>query len=878
MLRQAFSGLTHFFENLFRRGEVEDGLDEELRSSFDMLVERRVERGMPLSDARRLTRLEFEGMEQVKERMRDNLAGASLQTLLGDACYAWRGLRRQKSFTFISVLMLALGIGATTAVFSVFYAVLMRPLPYDEPQQLAVIWASFRTAGTARAPVSGPILREVQNRNRSFSGVAGIWTRTRTFMGDMPEQVKAAMVTANFFDVMGVRAQRGHTFERGEEGSPATLLMDGFFRRRFAGNATLIGKGLPIEGEPGTLVGILPASFELHFAPDANIPPDVQVVDTFPSYVYSVREQYFIRLVGRLRPGVSMAEAQRDLNRVAKETRGTYADYDRDNLEFSITGMQADAVRDVKPALNALFAGAALVLLICCVNVAGLLVARGSDRRREMALRLAVGASRARILRQLFVEGAVLCTLGGLLGVALGWLGFRGMLAIRPERLAHLGDARLSWPVLAFAAASSLSAAMLFGLAPALETFRLDLVETLRARGSSWLAHLHRRSGNVLVICEVTLAFVLVIGAALTARTLSRLEQVRPGFEPRNLLAFQVAGMKLKQVAVWESQLAAVPGVELVGAISHLPLDTDIPNWYSPYQVEPKAREGATLISDLRCVTPGYFAAMGARLLEGRSFNRQDRANGEEVLIVDELVARMNWPGQSAIGKKIIAEHTTDKGFEPISSVVVGVVEHVQNHSLTKAVRGQIYMPFEQSPRNPLTFVLRTRVAPLSLVPTIRQMLHDTNKFAAMAKVRPMTEYVAREIAPSSFTATLAAIFASLAVLLAVTGIYGVLSYQISRRMPEMGIRMALGASGREVIRLVFRETFLLVGFGVALGTAGAWLVAGWIGSFLYGVSPHDPISFLLALVLLPVAAFVGSLLPAARAARANPAAMIRAE
>ncbi|HEY3936662.1 MAG TPA: ABC transporter permease, partial [Bryobacteraceae bacterium] len=863
MFRKTFTRLTHLFAYLFHRREVENGLDDELRSSFEMMAERRIAQGLSPDEARRLTRMEFEGLDQLKERVRDGMAGAGVQTMFRDARYAWQGVRRHKSFTFISVLMLALGIGATTAIFSIFYAVLLHPLPYDKPEGLAVVWANLRSAGTVRAPVSGAIVRELQNHSRSFSGVAGIWTITRTIRGDNPEQVKAAMVTVNFFDVLGVRAQRGHTFEKSEEGGPAIVLTDGLFGRRFAGDWSLMGKALPLQGGSNTLVGVLPANFQLHFAPDANVPRDIQIFDTFPADVYSGRDQYFIRVICRLKPGISMAEAQHDADRVAKEIRAKYAEYDRDDLQFTITGMQADAVRDVKPALDALFAGAVLVLLICCVNVAGLLVARAGDRRKEMALRLALGASRGRILHQLFVESAVLCAFGGVLGAALGWAGFRGLLAIRPERLSNIGDARLSWPVLALAAVSSLSAALLFGLAPALESFRMDIVATLRARDRSWIVRLHRRSGNLLVIGEVTLAFVLVTGAALTARTLSRLQQARPGFEPRSLLTFQIGGMKTNEIAGWESRLATLPGVEFVGATSHLPLDTDIPNWYSPYEPEPMTENhGATFISDLRCVTPGYFAAMGARLIAGRYFDRQDRANSRQVLIVDDLLARTTWPGQSAMGKKIRAEHVTRNGFEPISGVVVGVIQHLYNHSLAKAVRGQIYMPFEQSPRSPLTFVLRTRVPPLSLAPPIRRMLHDTTPFAAMAKIRPMTEYVAREIAPSGFTAVLAAIFAGLALLLAVTGIYGVLNYQISQRMPEMGIRMALGASAREVVRLVFKETLVLVGTGLLLGAAGALLVARWLAAFLYGVSPRDPMSFALALLLLPAAAFLGSLLP----------------
>jgi predicted permease len=881
-----FRRLACLFELFFRRPRLEDDLDEELRSSFEMIADRHVARGMTAARARRAARIEFEGLEQVKENVRDCLVGWALQTFLQDARYAWRGLRRAPSFAIISLVTLALGIGVNTAVFTVFYAMLLRPLPYGHPEQLAVIWAGLRAAGTARAPVSGTILREVAQRNRALAGVAGIWVGTGTFTGDNPEQVKVAQVTPNFFDVLEVHATHGRTFTKDDPtfGRPAMVLADGFFRRRFAADATLVGKGLKDAGS--TLVGVLPADFQLQFAPDANVPADAQGFIPFGDEIYRrPRTLYFLRLVARLKPGVSLAQAQRDLDRVAAEIRGAYTEFAADNLQFTLTGMHADAVRDIRPALAALFVGAAFVLLICCVNVTSLLLARASDRRREIALRLALGASRGRILLQLLAEGGVLCLLGGAAGIAVGWAGFRGLMVIRPERLARIGEAGLSWPALAFASAATLTAALLFGLIPAMESFRLDLIKTLRAGGRGWLGRLHRRAGGALVVSEITLGFVLVIGAALTARTLSKIEQVRPGFEPRRLLTFQLAfgrtlnpAVRFQAVTDWEAQLAALPGVERVGATSHLPLD-DFPNWYSPYRPEGTTEDrSSTWIADYRCVTPGYLAAMGARLIDGRFFDPQDRAGGRLVLIVDEVLARNTWPGEPAIGKTIVAEHIAAAGFVPVPAVVVGVVEHMRNHSLTREVRGEIYIPFEQSPRSPLTYVLRTRVAPLSLAPAIRRLLHDRDPNLAMAKVRPMTEYVEREIAPAGFTAVLAAVFGGLALLLAASGIYGVLHYQVSRRLPEMGIRMALGARAGDVLRLVLREGLALAATGVLLGVLGALMSARWLGALLYGVSPRDPLSFGLALVLLPAAAFLGCWRPAWRAAGANPAETMREE
>jgi predicted permease len=876
--------LRQLFDFLFRRRRAEDDIDEELRSALEILTGQYIARGMAPAEARRAARIEFEGLEQVREKVRDRLFGAGLRAAVQDARYAWRGLWRRPSFAAVALVTLALGIGVNTAVFSVFYGVLLRPLPYDRPERLALVWARFKAAGHSRAPVSGAILGEIERRNRSLSGVAGIWTITRTLLGDNPEQVKCARVTANFFDVLGVRAGRGRTFAQDERGGPAILLTEGIFRRRYAADERLLGKGIPMLGATGagTLTGVLPPDFELRFAPDANVPADVQMFDTFPNSIYAGRDQYYIRVLGRLKPGVSLAEAQRDLDRVAREIAAAYTEYGSEDLAFTVAGMQADAVRDVKPALTVLFAGSAFLLLICCVNVAGLLVARAGDRRREIALRLALGASRGRVLAQLVAEGAVLCAVGGAGGIAAGWAGYRGLLAIRPERLARLADSGLNWPVLALAAGCSLLAAMLFGLVPALESFRLDVMSTLRSGGRGLLGAIDRRLGGALAIAEIAVAFVLVTGAALTARTLARIERASPGFEPRQRLAFQVAGVLpggLGGVRDLEAKLAAVPGVEAAGAISHLPLDTDLPNWYSPYRPQGFTEsQSAGLVADLRCVTPGYFAAMGTRLVAGRFFDAQDRANSREVAIVDEMLARTTWPGESAIGKMMDAEHVTGNGFVPVPTVVVGVVEHIHNHSLTRAVRGQIYMPFEQSPRGPLTFVLRTSVPPLSLAPTVRQLLRERSRTAAMAKVRPMTDYVAREVAPAGFTAVLAGVFAAVALLLAATGIYGVLNYRVSRRLPEMGIRMAVGASTRDVLRLVLREGLGLAAAGVLLGSAGALLAGRWLGSLLFGVGPRDPLSYGLALLLLPAAALAGCWRPAVRAAAANPADMIREE
>jgi putative ABC transport system permease protein len=792
-----------------------------------------------------------------------------MDSFLQDVRYGWRGLRRSRSFTCISLVTLALGIGVNTAIFSIFYGVLLHPLPYNRPEQLVRIWAPFRQA---RAPMSGPMFAEIERRNRAFTAIAGLWVvEPRTLTGDRPEQLKTIRVTADFFDVLGVRPALGRSFMTEDRGTPAVMLSDSAFQRRFEGDPALLGKNLPTQDAGATVVGILPPRFQLQFAPDANVPADLELFDTFGSNLARMNGR-FLRIVGRLKPGVSMADAQSDLDRVAAEIGAKLPLQDK-SFSLQMAGLQADAFADVAPALKALVAGAAFVLLICCVNVSNLLLARAGDRRKEIALRLSLGASRGRILRQLFAEGLLLCGLGGACGVAVGWAGFRGLLGIRPERLARIADTGLSWPVLAFTTAASLAAAILFALAPALESFQMDLIATLRASGRGWMGRLHRRAGAALVVGEIALGFVLVIGAAMMAQTLSRIEQSHPGFQPRQVLTFQLpvgwAVSDRRETAEWEAELASIPGVERVGAISHLPLDLDLPNWYGPYRPEgaPPERSSAW-ISDFRAITPGYFAAMGVRLIEGRPIEPRDHPDAPPVAVIDEMVARAEWPGESPIGRVIEVQGE--------KRAVVGVVEHVRNHSLTQDVRGILYVPVQQHARSPLTFVVRATGNPMALVPAIRERLQQRSPDRAMGKIRPMTAYVDRAIAPAGFTAVLAATFGFIALLLAATGVYGVLNYQVSRRLPEMGIRMALGAGRRDVLRLVLGEGIGLALGGIALGVAGALAAARWLASLVYGVSPRDPLSYGLAILLLSGATLLGCWRPASRAAAADPAQTIR--
>lgn len=882
-----FNRARTFMQVLFRRRRVEEDLTRELDAFEAMLVDRYLEQGLSPDEARRQARLDLEGLEQVKEQVRDVRMATTLESILQDLRFASRTLFRSPGFTVVAILTLALGIGVNTAIFSVVYAVLLRPLPYEHPQQLALIWSKLEKTALSRAPASGPIWSEILRRNNLLADVAGIWIGNGTFTGNAnPEQVKLAFVTPNFPALLGVRPELGRVFIPAEEsfnGRWAIMLSHGVWQRRYGGDPAIIGKGVSINGDSATVVGILPPDFRLYFSD--NVPAEVGAMVPFGDDLSKrPADLYFLRLLARLKPGVTPDNAQADLNQVAAQIRGLYTQLNAENLGFDLAPLQRDAVREVRPALIALFSGAGFVLLICCLNVANLLLARASSRARETAVRSALGASRSRILRQVLLECLVLCTVAGAAGVLLGWAGVRALMSIRPDYLARMPQIGLNWPVLAFIAALSFASVLLCALAPSIESSKTDLNLTLREAGRTSQASLRRGMRSILIVGEITLGLVLLIGAGLMIRTLWNIQAVQPGFEAQHLLTFEIdlsayrRQARINFVQEWESKLASLPGVASVGAVSHLPLD-DYPNWYSPYRPQGLSQNQASgLLADHRASTPGYLQAMGAKLLEGRYFDAQDRADGRSVVLVDDLLAHSVWPGQSAIGKKIEVEHVTKQGFVPVWSEVVGVVEHIRNHSLSKKLRGEIYIPYEQSPREHLSFAVRTRLDPLALAGTIRAELLRRDRNMALSKVRPMTAYVQRATAPARFIAVLAAAFAGLALLLAAIGIYGVVSYSVSRRMHEMGVRMALGATSAEILRLVMREAMGLASLGILLGAAAAFFVSRTLRSLIYGISPIDPATYSLAIAVIAVAAFLGCWGPAAHAASANPVNALRSE
>ncbi len=877
--------------NLFGREKKEDELDSELQSFLEFAEARHRERGASPEEAYRAARLELGGAEQVKETVRDAWAGALLDSLWRDVRYGVRALRRNPGFTLVVVLTLALGIGANTAIFSLVHGVLLAPLGYDDPDRLALVWFRYDAAGQTRNPGSGPELLDLRERSRRFKSFAGIWSTTGSLTGEGdPEQVRVGLVTANFFEVLGAQPAIGRAFvpeEEGAEGAGAILLSDGLWQRRYAADPNILGNTVQYDGHAVTVVGILPPGFTLRFPADSSVPSDIEAFLPFPWTNRTLaRDLAFIRVLGRLQPDITLAQARDEVRGIAAQLRGEFARYQEIELGLDVVPLQADVVKEIRPALLALMGGVVLVLLIACVNVANLQLSRFAARRQEIALRSALGAGQWRIVRQLLVESLLLALMGGAAGIAVAGAGLRLLGALRPQGLDQLASVELSAPVLAFTLGLSVLTGVLFGLAPVIESCRIGLMDVLR-RGGPGSAPARERLRSLLVTAQFALGFLLLIGAGLMIRTLIYTLDASPGFRPAGALTFQVSMPRARYdddtaralfTGRFIEEIEGLPGVESVGAVSHLPLD-DYPNWYGfAWRDGATAEEKNSVLADQRAITPGYLQALGAELVEGRFFEASDHGETQPVLIIDENLAQRLWPGESALEHGLHMEAYQNGDFVARRAVVVGVVKHVQQHSLTADVRGQSYFPHPQSARPVMTYVVRTEGDPALMARPIAARLQALDADLPMANVRPLEEVVQRASAGPRFTTFLAGVFAGTALLLAAIGLYGTLAYSVQQRSHEIGVRMALGAGSRQVLRLVIGRGLRSALLGLGLGAIGAMWLGRFLAGQLYGVAHTDGLTYGAVALLLLIVALLGSWIPARRATRVDPLLCLRCE
>jgi putative ABC transport system permease protein len=885
------SGLASFWRSRIRRGRLDADLDDELRGYVDEIVEQKIRRGVPPSEARRLALAEMGGLTQVRDEVRAIRVGAFLDALAQDARYAWRGLRRSPGFTVVTVLTLALGIGANTAIFSVVRAMLLAPLPYRDPSRLVFVWSDMTAAGYPRAPLSAPELKDLRDRGTLFNSFGSIWATTAALTGQGdPEQLRIGLVSTNFFStVLGADAAIGRTFAAEDETAtaPRTILLSwALWQRRFGGDTAIVGRPVQVNGFPTTVVGVMPADFRLLMPPDAAVPDDLQAWQLLnpQAVIRGPRGQQFLRVVGRMKPGVTLEQARTQVDGIAAAISREFTEYGAQGRVFNTVALQADGVRQIRPVLLALFGGVAILLSIACVNVAALLVARAASRSRDTAVRLSLGAGRGRLTRQCLVEGLVLAALGAGAGVLAGHFGLQALLAMRPQGLSRLGAAKIDRAVLAFTAGTAAVWGVLLSLAPLGEVLRTDLIGAIQREGRRVSSALHYRTRTALVVSQIALSVVLLVSAALMVRTFLRIQRVDPGFRSARTLTFRVAlpGSRYRSREAFnefgrrlEAALAAVPGVTGAGSVSHLPYDS-IPNWGGPYISKP-GEESTAQFADHRAVTPHFFETIGARLIDGRLFTEDDDTRIDPVSIVDEQLARRTWPGESAIGKRLAADPSST-GHPVFWTTVVGVVAHIRHRSLLEDLTDQVYFAERQIQRNPMAYVVRTDGDATALAGTVREVVGRLDPQLPVYDMRPLDDYVANARAAQRFATILAAAFAVVALLLASIGVYGVIAYAVARRRYEFGVRLALGAQPGQVTALVLREGVLLASAGVAIGLAGAAGAAMLLRSQLFGVTPRDAASYAVAVVAIAATALIASWIPARRAAGIAPVEALRAE
>ena len=815
-----------------------------------------------------------------------------MRTILPDLRYALRMLRRAPGFTAVAIVTLGLGVGAATAIFSIISAVIVRPLTYREPERVVNLWVDFGVAAQSLPAMSPGDFKDYQQRTQLFESIGAasggniVGATGALGEGGNVERVDVSTVTANFFQTVGIDPLYGRHFTAEEEaagGPTVVMLSHRLWVSRFGGDPQIVGRRIRLDGLDQTVVGVLPATGRLWLPAEAFLVTDAQIWKPLQfNYANQPPRNFtFFTVFGRMKPGVTLAQAQADLETVAAQLRAEHAVHEAAGMRIRAVPLQKDVVKHVRPALFALFGAVGMLLLVACANVAHLLLARATARERELAVRGALGATRGRLLRQLTTESLLLAAAGGALGIGLARIGTRWLVWMSPANLPRVDAIRIDPGVLLFALGATLATAVVFGLVPALRAAGVDVNRTLRAgtNPSASKAQVHMRS--VLMVAEVALTLVLLIGAGLMVRSFVALQQVRPGFDPASVLSFRVSlpvakysrfEMRAEFIRRMEEEIRRLAGVTHVGFTSQLPLTGS--GALSPFAYdEATARSWESATADGRGASPDYFRALGTRLLAGRFF--EDRDRGANVIIIDETLAARAWPGENAVGKRLQTQPT---GSPNRFSEVIGVIEHIRSQDLARAVRPQIFRPLVGFGGTQPFVVVRTTVDPASLIPVVRQLIASMDPDAPVDRAQPMTAYVNDALAQSRLTLVLMAGFGIVALIMAAVGIYGVISYSVSQRTKEIGIRMALGQEARQIRNLVVGQGLRLVAISLLIGLAAAYALSVTVSGLLYGVNPRDPLTFGGMAAFLLAVALLGCLIPARRATAVNPLAALKAE
>lgn len=811
-----------------------------------------------------------------------------MRTLWQDLRYGARTLWKTPGFTLIAVLTLALGIGANTAIFSIVNGVLLRPLPYRDPDRIVTLWENNAKDGIERDDVSPANFLDWRDRHRAFEEIAFANPFSFDYTGgDEPEVLRNALVSRGFFQILGVGALHGRVFtpEEYEAGREQVIVLShGLWQRRFGGDPNVVGRTLTLDDRLYTVVGVMPPAFSLHLfdRPEEMWSPQVLTED-----LRRQRRATYLKVIARLKPGATPEGARAEMDGIAAQLAEENPSTNKDIGVTTLT-LSEQMTGKWRPALLVLLGAVGFVLLIACANVASLLLARGSEREREFAIRAAIGANRRRLVRQLLVENLMLALVGCAGGLLLATWATDLIVALSPGDIPRIAQVGLDVAALGFLLGVGLLTALVFGLAPALAFSKPDLNLSLKDTGRSVTSGASRRRLRGLVVVEIALAFVLLIGAGLLLRSFVRLLEVDPGFATRQVVSLQVfiwdryATPDRRRIYVDEAlaRVASLPGVESAGVTTAVPFLESSSTTSLPLVVEgrPTPPAGQEPVAQATIATAGYFPAMGMRLLSGRLFNEFDRSESPNVVLINETMRRRYFPDEDPLGKKFALRRTTRDAQAATTLEIVGVVSDMRHEALDKEPRPEFFRPHAQSPSGSIIFVVRTANDPATLVPALKARLWEINRTQPFYAISTMDQLLSDSLKARRFSLALLVSFALLALALAVIGIYGVVSFTTGQRTHEIGVRMALGAGRGDVLRLIIGQGMRLTLLGVAIGTIAALALTRVMVSLLYGVSTTDPLVFVGVALLLTAVALAACYIPARRAMKVDPMVALRYE
>ena len=879
------SDLLFRLRSLFRRKVVEAELEDELYFHAEHQLQKYVSSGMNRDQAARRVRLEFGGVGQIKEDCRDARGVSFVETFLQDLRYGCRTLLKSPGFTFVALFTLALGIGANTAIFSVVYGILLRPLPFRDASRLVIL--NETTPKVGNVSVSYPNFLDWRSQSHAFSEMSAVYGAHFNLAGiSQPENISGLAVSPNFFSMMGIRPVLGRPFTAAEEKAgtaPVLILSYSLWQSHFGGDPNVLGRSVQLDSTSYTIVGVLPPQFR--WLEQADVIEPVGVWATGDDSLAERGERSDMIVAGRLAGGTSFAQARTEMESIAARLAREYPGAN-DQFGVALRPLRESFSGDIRPAILVLLGAAIFVLLVACANVANLFLMRGAVRSREMALRIAIGASRGRIVRQILTESLIVAVSGGLCGVGIAVAGIPAIARVISEDMLAGASIGLNGAVLLFSAVLVFLSMLVFGLGPALNATSGEVQPQLQEGGKATSAGARSRWRSALATVEVALALVLLIGAGLMVKSLYRLMSVDSGFRPESVVKLEMSlrtAQYDKTPAVlnfWQRVLDGVrvlPGVQSAAVGSNLPL-TDS-HWRTDIWIEgtPIPAPGSFPHPDMHVVSAGYVHTLGMRLLRGRTFVESDGENAPPVAIVNSTIAQKLFPGQDPVGKRFeMGRPRPDRPTKWLT--IVGVVSDTKMYGLANPARMEVYLPFRQRPQGSMSVVVRTANDPAAIISAVRAVVASLDKDQPIFAIQTMQEVIAKSVSMRRITLMLLGLFAGLALALAAVGIYGVISYSVAQRAREIGIRVALGAQRGDVLRLVLAQGGRIAAAGIAAGALAALGLTRMMSKLLYSVSAVDPTTFVVVALALASVALLACYIPARRTLRADPLIALRHE